>query len=141
MMDGILPYPSDSLEDFSMAYLSGFLAKKRDVEKEAVREAVRTRMVSYAKTLLLGTVGPYTSVTPSAPRLLTNRIHWDYTLMPIWLLTYSRNGKKYTYAMNGYTGKVFGRLPVSRARLTLLGIAVGLVSGVLAALFHRFVLP
>lgn len=141
MMDGILPYPSDSLEDFSMAYLSGFLAKKRDVEKEAVREAVRARMISYAKTLLVGTVGHYTTVTPSSPRLLTNRIHWDYTLMPIWLLTYSRNGKTYTYAMNGYTGKVFGRLPVSRVKLTLLGIAVGIVSGVLAALFHRFVLP
>ena len=141
MMDGILPYPSDSLEDFSMAYLSGFLAKKRDVEKEEVREAVRSRMISYAKTLLLGTVGPYASVTPSSPRLLTNRIHWDYTLMPLWLLTYSRNGKKYTYAMNGYTGKVYGRLPVSPRRLTLLGLLVGVVSGVLAALFHRFLLP
>ncbi len=141
MMDGILPYPSDSQKDFSAAYLSGFLAKRRNVEKEAVREAVRERMISYAKSLLLGTVGPYTAVTPTEPRLLTHRIRWDYTLMPVWLLTYSRRGKTYPYAMNGYTGKVYGRFPISRVKLVLLGVAVGAVFGVLAALFHRFVLP
>ena len=138
MLDGILPYPSDSLQPFSMPYLSGFVAKKRDIEKESVREAVRTRMHQYAATLLQNTIGPYTSVTPSAPRLLTRAIHWDYTLMPIWLLTYHHRGKTYTYALNGYTGKVFGRLPVCPKRLSLLGIITGLAAGVVAALIKLF---
>ena len=46
MLDGILPYPSDSLQEFSMPYLSGFLAKKRDIEKETVREAVKGRLIA-----------------------------------------------------------------------------------------------
>ena len=136
MLDGILPYPSDSLQDFSMPYLSGFVAKKRDIEKEAVREAVRARMQSYAGTLLRGTIHGYTTVNPSAPRLLTKRMHWDYTLMPIWLLTYNRRGKTYTYAMNGYTGKIYGEIPVSGKKLAVLGSLVGVASAALTALCY-----
>ena len=138
MLDGILPYPSDSLQDFSMPYLSGFVAKKRDIEKESVRAAVRARMANYATTLLRNTIGPYATVSPSEPRLLTRVIHWDYTLMPIWLLNYTRRGKTYTFAMNGYTGKVYGRLPISGKRLSWLGIGVGALVGLLTGLLQFF---
>ena len=140
MLDGILPYPSDSLQDFSMPYLSGFLAKKRDIEKDEVREAVKARMASYSQTLLRDTVQGYTTVSPAPVRLVTKQIHWDYTLMPIWLLNYTRRGKTYTYAMNGYTGKVYGRVPVSGKKLAILGAIVGVVSGILAGLLSGFFL-
>ena len=39
MLEGILPYPSEALQDFSMPYLSGFTAKKRNIEREARRGA------------------------------------------------------------------------------------------------------
>ena len=58
--------------------------------------------------------------------------------MPIWLLTYQQRGKTYTYAMNGYTGKVYGELPVSRLKLALLGAVVGLLVGAAAALLKFF---
>lgn len=139
MLDGILPYPSESLQEFSMPYLSGFVAKKRNVEKESVREAVKARMNGYAATLLRNTIGPYTTVTPSTPRLLTHTIHWDYTLMPIWILTYHHKGKTYTYALNGYTGKVWGQLPVSGKRLALLGAVAGVLAGAIGGLLRFFI--
>jgi hypothetical protein len=40
--------------------------------------------------------------------------------MPIWILTYRRGGKTYTYAMNGHTGKIYGELPISWGRLSAL---------------------
>lgn len=138
MLSGILPYPSDSLEDFSMPRLQGFLAKKRNIESEAVREAVKGRMMNYTQTLLHNTIHGYATVTPNAPRLLIRQMHWDYTLMPIWMLNYQRKGKTYTYAMNGYTGKVYGQLPVSGKRLAILGAIVGVAVGVLAGLLKFF---
>lgn len=140
MLDGILPYPSDSLEDFSMMRLQGFLAKKRNIESEQVRDAVRVRMANYAQTLLRNTIHGYTSVTPNAPRLLVRQMRWEYTLMPIWLLTYHRKGKTYTYAMNGYTGKVYGQLPVCGKRLSVLGAIVGAAVGIAAGLLSFFLL-
>lgn len=138
MLDGILPYPSDSLEEFSMPRLQGFLTKKRNIESESVRGAVKDRMMQYATTLLRDTIHGFASVTPYPTRLLVGQMHWDYTLMPIWLLTYQRKGKTYTYAMNGHTGKIYGRLPVSGKRLSLLGAIVGALAGIAAGLITFF---
>ncbi len=140
MLDGILPYPSDSLEEFSMLRLQGFVAKKRNIESEQVREAVKARMMNYTQTLLRNTIHGYTSVIPNAPRLLIRQMHWDYTLMPIWLLNYNHKGKTYTYAMNGYTGKVYGQFPISGKRLSILGAIVGAAVGIAAGLISFFLL-
>lgn len=118
MMDGILPYPSDALEPFSMPYLSGYLAKKRDIERESLSECVRQKMQDYAHTLLKSTMnGGYATVTMNDLTVRIDQSHWEYALMPIWVLTYQKRGKTYLYAMNGYTGKVYGQLPLSHGRL------------------------
>lgn len=120
MLEGILPFPSDALMDFSMPYLAGFLAKKRNIERKDLTAEVRGRMEQYARTLLQGTVHGYTGVTVQSTDVNVKKSHWEYTLMPIWLLTYHKNGKVYTYAMNGHTGKVYGKLPVSLPKLAIL---------------------
>lgn len=134
MLNGILPYPSDSLQPFTMPCLSGFIAKKRDIEIEAVRNAVKNRMMDYSGQLLRGTIHGYTTVLPGTPRLLVKEMHWDYTLMPIYLLNYRYKNKTYTYALNGYTGKVYGKLPLSLGKLFLFGGIIGAVAAVIAAL-------
>ena len=133
MLEGILPYPSEALEDFSMPYLSGFQAKKRDIERAQLTDEVRGRMKNYASQLLRGTVHGYNSVTVQETEVNVQKSHWEYSLMPIWVLNYKgRNGKNYTYAMNGHTGKVYGELPISMAKL---GILLAAVAVPLTALF------
>ena len=39
-----------------------------------------------------------------------------YALYPVWLLNTTWNGQRYTFAMNGQTGKIVGELPVSNSR-------------------------
>ncbi len=126
MLEGILPYPSEELTDFSMPYLSGFVAKKRDIEREALTGEVRSRMEDYTRTLLLGSITePYATLTPRETGLKIRESHWEYALLPIWLLTYrDGDGKVYTFAINGCTGKLYGELPVSRPKLALLFGAV-----------------
>ena len=140
MLDGILPYPSDSLREFSMPYLSGFVAKKRNIEQASVREAVYRRMTDYSETLLRNTVSGYTTVTPDTPRLLTRVMHWDYTLMPIWILTYKHRQKSFTYAINGHTGKIYGNFPISGRRLGIFSLLVGAAAALLGALLALLVL-
>ena len=121
LLEGVLPYPSEALQEFSMPYLSGYLAKKRDIEREALSDEVRKRMSDYASALLRGTVHGYHSVTVKEMQVDIHKSHWEYSLLPIWILTYrDRKDRLYTYAMNGYTGKVYGELPVSIGKLMLL---------------------
>jgi hypothetical protein len=40
-----------------------------------------------------------------------------YTLLPVWLLNYEYKGEKKLYTMNGQTGKIVGKAPVSAGRV------------------------
>ncbi|MBQ7378994.1 MAG: TFIIB-type zinc ribbon-containing protein [Clostridia bacterium] len=123
MLEGILPYPSESLEEFSMPYLTGFIAKKRDIEREELSEEVRSRMEGYARRLLRGTIEGQSD--PGELQLNIRHSNWEYALMPVWVLNYSdKEGNIYRYAMNGYTGKVYGELPISKVKLAALFTAV-----------------
>ena len=132
MLEGILPYPSESLEEFSAPYLTGFVAKKRDVERDSLSEEIRERMEGYADRLLRGTIDGEMGRT--RPRLNIHQSHWEYALMPVWVLTYrDKEGQIYKYAMNGYTGKVYGELPVSKAKLAATFAAI--MAAVAAVIF------
>ena len=93
-------------------------------------------MHSYAKTILERTVTGYSSVDAPTVGINIRASHWEYSLLPIWILTYRKKGRKkdkvYTYAMNGHTGKIYGEFPVSIPKLLML---FGAVAGVLAVLF------
>ena len=128
MLEGILPYPSEELSEFSLPYLSGFLAKKRDIERDTLSEEVRERMHTYTQELLARTVsGRYSGVTPLDVRVKIKESHWEYALLPIWILTYThKDGRVYTFALNGSTGKIYGELPVSYPKLAILAGAIAL---------------
>ena len=136
MLEGVLPYPSEELTDFSMPYLSGFFAKKRDIERDALSEEVRGRMHDYTATLLRSTVREsYSTVTPETVNVNIQQSHWEYALLPIWILTYThKNGKVYTFAINASTGKIYGELPVSPGKLAILMGAVAVPATALLSL-------
>ena len=59
-----------------------------------------------------------------------------YALYPVWLLNTTWNGNKYTFAMNGQTGKFVGDLPVDKGKKRRW---FGLVSGIAAAAAYGLV--
>ena len=93
-------------------------------------------MHSYATSLLSNTVRGYSDFDTPTVGIKIKCCHWEYSLLPIWILTYRKKRRKkdkvYTYAMNGYTGKIYGELPISIPKLALL---FGAVAGALTVLF------
>lgn len=132
MIEGILPYPLEDYRDFSIPYLQGFVAKKRDIDREQVSGEVKNRMNGYATELLRRTAGGYTSLDINGVDVAILTAHWEYSLMPVWILTYKKKKKTYIYAMNGSTGKIYGELPVSIPKLLLFAGAIFLASFALA---------
>lgn len=133
MLEGILPYPIGEYRDFSMPYLQGFVAKKRDIDRESLGDEVKGKMKAYAEEVLRATVGGYTTLDVTSLDLSILSSHWEYSLMPIWILNYRKKDKNYLYAMNGATGKLYGELPVSIPKILLL------FAGVFAAALALFV--
>jgi len=140
MLEGILPYPSESLTPFDMSYLSGFSAKKRNIERESLSKEVKDRMDGYASTLLRDTIGGYATVSVRQNRLSIRQSHWEYSLMPIWILNYRTKKKMYTYAMNGYTGKIYGELPICIKKLSFAAAGLFTVLAGIAALIGGIIL-
>ncbi len=135
MLEGILPFPASAQMDFNMSYLSGFLAKKRDIERSELEESFKEKVLDYGNTVLKETVHGYSGINIKNSQAKIKVCHWDYSLMPIWLLTYkSKKGKRFTYAMNGHTGKIYGELPIDAKRVTIGGILTALATGLISAL-------
>ncbi|MBQ9429021.1 MAG: TFIIB-type zinc ribbon-containing protein [Clostridia bacterium] len=134
MLEGILPFPSEALRDFSMPYLSGFLGKKRIVEQSEVEAEVNEKIRGYSNTLLMNTVTGYTSVHSEHTEVKFTNKSWDYALMPVYILTYKKGDKTYLYALNGHTGKVYGEIPISGKKLLLLTAIFMLIGAAVAAI-------
>ena len=134
MLEGILPYPKNEHIDFSIPYLQGFSAKKRDLDRDMLTNEVRSKMHQYSEEMLRDTIHGYMRVETDSIDVNVQSSHWEYTLMPIWILTYKRDKKTYVYAMNGSTGKIYGELPVSPWKLALLGLAVGVIAALIGFL-------
>ena len=61
---------------------------------------------------------------------LYNNITYKYLLVPVWLSSFKYKDKIYQFAVNGQTGKVGGKAPVSAWRVILaILIAAGIIAG------------
>ncbi|MCA5012576.1 MULTISPECIES: TFIIB-type zinc ribbon-containing protein [unclassified Enterococcus] len=133
MVETVQPFPIDKARSFKSQYLAGFQAEKRDIEYEAIQQAIQNELKDYSESLLRDTAAGYTSLTKLRTDISLADEKNHYMLLPIWLVTYRSNEqskKVYYFAMNGQTGKVSGILPVSYKRLGL--FTFGLFSLLLA---------
>lgn len=139
LASGVMPYRFESMKEFHMGYLSGFLAERRDIEQKAVQARMQQEMRESAQKLMRETITGYNSVSVNNTFFRPKRENWSYVLFPVWTITYKgRNGKIYYYSMNGQTGKVCGELPIDRAKLAMTSIItslVVLVAGLLGGYF------
>ena len=139
LSDGIHPYDLKAAQPFSMSWLSGFLAERRDVEAAVVQADVLKEAEGYVP-LLMKKDAPYDHLSG---RTAMQNVKTDlkYVLLPAWVLTYraAEPGKTYYFMMNGQSGKTCGRLPVDKKKLGLCAALVGIAVAALLALGGAFI--
>ena len=115
LMESIEPYDFADAVDFQTAYLAGYLADKYDVTAQQSVARANERVKKSTEDAFAATVTGYTTVTPEESHVQLHGGKARYALYPVWLLNTTWNGKSYTFAMNGQTGKFVGDLPVDKA--------------------------
>lgn len=115
LMESIEPYDMSKAVDFQTAYLAGYLADKYDVSREDSIERANERIKKSVEQALSATVGGYMSVTTESASVKLENGKARYALCPVWLLNTTWNDTKYTFAMNGQTGKMVGDLPLDKS--------------------------
>jgi len=130
LMESIEPYDWRDAVDFQTAYLAGYLADKYDVGMEESVPRANERIRKSTQDAFASTVTGYTGVTPEGGYVNLLGGTARYALYPVWLLNTTWQGKKFTFAMNGQTGKFVGDLPVDKAASRSWFAAIAAVSGV-----------
>lgn len=133
LMESIEPFDYSGVVDFDMAYLSGYLADKYDIPSEKGEERVRQRVNQSMNDELQSSLLGYHSVIPTNHQLHISHNKAKYILLPVWILNTNYNGKIYTFAMNGQTGKMTGTFPVCRKRTA--GWFAGICAGATLLLY------
>lgn len=129
-MESIEPYDYAQLTDFDMAYLSGYFADKYDIPSEKGEERVRQRVDQTIRDQLQNSLMGYATVVPSSQQLRIDHSKAKYVLLPVWILNTKYKDKIYTFAMNGQTGKMTGKLPICSKRTAtwFAGICAGVTT-------------
>lgn len=138
LMEAIEPYDYKEARPFSMAYLSGFLADKYDVDKEKVFPRIRSRMFGNNEQFLENSA-KYGALKSKRHFSNIDSLSLDYMMLPVWFMTFEYKGKLWEYAVNGQTGKIAGELPISNKKLALACIiasaAIMLLSAIGGSIF------
>ena len=114
LMESIEPFNLSEAVDFQTAYLAGYLADKYDVDADTSIARANERIKRTTEDAFRDTVHGYTTVTPVSTNISLQQSKAKYALCPVWVLNSQWKGKKYTFAMNGQTGKLVGDLPMDK---------------------------
>lgn len=132
LMDLLEPYQYDLLKTFEMPYLAGYTAEKYDFDHKELLPRIQQRTHQYASEYIRSTIQGYSSTVINRMNLDDREKRADYALLPVWTVCYDYNGKEYVFAMNGETGKIVGKPPLSKSKIA--GYFFG-ISGIVFLLF------
>lgn len=132
LLGALQPYNYDELQNFTMSYLSGFMAEKYDIGAEDALRAQEEKARQHCARFMedhLETKYSYASVNQAIVE--RQSVNYKYALMPVWFLAYNYKGKIYQYGINGQTGKVSGSIPIDNKKLNLRSLIYSIFGAVI----------
>lgn len=118
---------------FRHRILAGYVADRYDVNMEECMGRATNRIRQSAEDALRETVKGYQTVTTTNRQINIMSAQYWYAMYPVWVLNTTWKGEKYTFAMNGQTGKMVGDLPADQGAFLKF---VGLRGVILGAIIY-----
>ncbi|MCM1038107.1 MAG: hypothetical protein NC314_08685 [Roseburia sp.] len=123
-MDLMEPYAYKELIGFDPKYMSGFFGEVYNQGAQELEERAKIKVRESSENLMQQSLNGYSSMKPVSRNLNMDRNGLTYALMPVWTYLYQYRGETWRFHVNGQTGKVVGKTPVSRAKLLSYGLSV-----------------
>lgn len=114
MMDKLEPFDYSNLKDFNTPYLSGYLAEKYDYTDKDLFPRVKERADQYTLEYAKETMTGYDGKKILQKQFQVTPDNVNYTLLPVWMLCYDYENSEHNFLMNGQTGKIIGKPPLSK---------------------------
>ena len=128
--ESLEPYDLSAAVPFQPAVLAGALADQADVEAKDCEKRAVERVETSVSQAMRDTVTGYSSVSERSRSIYSENGRATPVLMPVWLITTQKEGKTYTFAINGQSGKLTCDVPADTKKSLIWG--GGVFAGVLA---------
>lgn len=127
LMDKLEPFPMEELKDFKTPYLAGFISEKYSYTDKEMFPRVEQRVQQFVDSYIASDLSGYSTVSYKEKDVKIRQDKSDYVLMPVWMIYHDYHNAEYIFAMNGYTGKVVGKPPISKKKAAawFSGITIG----------------
>ena len=137
LLKGIEPFITRGQVMYEQEALTGNMAQKYRNSlstawgnaRQSIRSTLEAALIAHSKK---DKTAELTSIQKMDVTLY--EISYRFLLLPVWQLSYEYKGKCYKVAMNGQTGKIKGRVPLSPLRVSAVLFVVG---GVVFSLLSR----
>lgn len=140
ILSGIEPFNTENNVAYKPEYVAGFASERYSVglksawvkAKEFIKRKLRSRIERKIEkqysTSHVDSVNVKTSYS---------NVTYKYLMLPVWISSFTYKGKIYQFMVNGQTGKVSGKVPISPWRV-LLAVFIGVAVIALIGYFFFF---
>ncbi len=117
LMDRLEPFDYGELKDFHTPYLAGYIAEKYNYTDKDLFSRVKDRVEHYVSDYIRSTIHGYSTTFFTREWVDVKQRNAIYTLLPVWMICYDYKQSEHIFAMNGQTGKVVGKPPLSKGKI------------------------
>ncbi len=134
-INGIYPYQLDHLLPLNEKYIAGWSAENYSKNIAESFDAAKSYIQQEVYRLCANELGGDKQMGLSVDTEMNIRTY-KHIVLPAWICEYLYKGKKYSFIINGQTGKIDGKKPVSATKVTLAVIAV-ILAGLMVYYFSQ----
>ena len=139
LMDSLEPFDLSAAVPFNPVYMAGYAADRYDVDQVQNEGRLDERIKTFVDHDVRNDLRDYATVQYVGGHVNVGAKKAKYVLLPVWVLSSTWKGEIYTYAMNGQTGKVSGRIPKDPARVRKYWLKYIVIFSIIAYILTLFV--
>jgi len=125
LMQKLGGFETRALVPYKPEYLAGWRAEEYQLDLEQGWQRSQEAVVESQKSRCAGDVPGDTHRNLRVQNTISG-IRWKHVLLPVWSLQYRFRGETYTVLVNGQSGSVAGKAPISWAKVALFVVGVGM---------------
>lgn len=138
LIESLEPFDFNEGKDFNSAYLAGYFSDRYDETAEQAIVRANQRIKASTEQAVDSTVIGYHTLFKTSNNVRFSEGKIRYALLPIYVFSTKYEGKVYTFAMNGQTGKFSGNLPADRKQILKYGAITFAIAFIIMMLIMIF---
>lgn len=134
MLRGIEPFDTEKNKSYKPEYIAGFVAERYSIGLETAWstavKSINNKLKNHVSDKI---VKEHRADRSRNVTLKTqyNDITYKYLLLPVWISNFKYNDKVYQFMVNGQTGRISGKTPVSIPKVVLTILAIVIIIAIL----------